>query len=285
MIDKLYWFVPPIVPRAVRKLLGMRRSEDRPLPVEPPQIEIPRWCSVTGGSLTGRSLFLNPEAKAYQSAMLDGTFDQFLFDYIDRTDWCGKVIYDVGGHIGYHTLNFAHRVGDSGRVFAFEPHPSHLERMGMNLKRNPDLEARITLLPLAASNRHGRLKFFCTESIEGGGSSASFAEGSSTPFPKSYYADYNAIEVETAKLDDLVTSGKCPPPDLLKIDVEGAEGLVIEGALETIKKYRPRMVMEVHSLPNMLRVTTLLLPLRYTFTLLEDEDRRCFIAIEPPPLR
>ena len=267
----------------MRKLLDVMRPEEPRLAVQSPQVECPRWCAVTGGALAGRSLFLNPDAQAYQTSMLDGTFDKFLFDYIDRNDWRGKVIFDVGAHIGYHTLNFAVRVGASGQVFAFEPHPSHLERIEINLKRNPDLKARINLMPLAASNGQGRLKFFCAESIEAGGSSASFVEGSSTPFPKSYYADYSAIGVETARLDDLIASGKCLPPDMLKIDVEGAESLVIEGALETIKKHHPRIVMEVHSLPNMLRVTTLLLPLGYSFTLLEDEDRRCFIAIEPPP--
>jgi FkbM family methyltransferase len=281
MNNKLRWFIPPIVPLAARKMAEALRPR-KATPVDDSEaVEKLRWCPIESGPLVGRSLYMNPEAQSYQTTMLQGTFDQFLFDYIDRTNWSGKVIYDIGAHIGYHTLNFAHRVGVEGRVFSFEPHPLHLERIKVNLSRNADLAARVTLVPVAVGNNAGRLALFCTESVEGGGSSASFIEGASTPFPRSNYSQYHAIEVETARLDDLVSAGRCLPPDLVKIDVEGAESLVIETALATLRKYKPIILMEVHSLPNMLRVTTLLLSLGYSFNLLEEEDRRCFVAVEP----
>jgi FkbM family methyltransferase len=281
MNNKLRSFIPPIVLLAARKMAEALRLRKATTVDASEAIENLRWCPIQSGPLVGRSLYMNPEARAYQGTMLQGTFDRFLFDYIDRTNWSGKVIYDIGAHIGYHTLNFAHRVGLEGRVFSFEPHPLHLERLKVNLSRNTDLAARVTLMPIAVSNNAGYLEFFCTESVEGGGSSASFIEGASTPFPRSNYTQYQAIQVEAARLDDLVTAGRCLPPDLMKIDVEGAESLVIEGALDTLRKYKPIILMEVHSLPNMLHVTTLLLPLGYSFDLLKEEDRRCFVAAEP----
>ena len=102
-------------------------------------IEIPRWCIFTGGRLAGRPFLCNPDAEEYQSMMLEGVFDDFLFKQVDKSDWSGKVIYDIGSHVGYHVLNFAERVGPNGKIFAFEPHPLHRERIVQNLSRNKDL--------------------------------------------------------------------------------------------------------------------------------------------------
>jgi FkbM family methyltransferase len=226
-------------------------------------------------------LYLNPEAQAYQAAMLNGTFDDFLFSYVDRSNWTGKTIYDLGAHVGFHTLNFAERVGTNGHVYSFEPHPLHLERVRLHLDRSPDLAARTTVFPIAASDRAGTTQFRFADTIERGGSSASFIEGASTAFPRSHYQSFQTMDVETARLDDLVAQARCAPPDLMKIDVEGAEGLLLTGAVDTLKKFRPRIVIEVHSIPNMLRVGELLVPLGYAFSILQDEDRRCFIAAEP----
>ena len=281
MNERLRWFIPPIVLIAIRKIAKALRPIESSSENDLEASENLRWCIIQGGSLTGRSLYINPDAQAYQSKMLEGKFDQALFEYVDRTNWNGKVIYDIGAHIGYHTLNFAQRVGEKGRVFSFEPHFLHLNRIKMNLSRNSDLATIVTLVPVAVSNSSGRIEFFSTDMVEGGGSSASFIQGASTTLPMSSYTNYKPTEVESASLDDLVARGRCLPPDLLKIDVEGAEGLVIDGGLETLRKYKPRIVMEVHSLPALLHVTTLLLSLGYSFNLLEEEDRRCFVAIEP----
>lgn len=282
MNDKLRLIIPPILLPSARKLakaLYVRKAN--PLKVPEPG-EILQWCSIQSGPLAGRSLYMNPEGQAYQASMLQGTFDQLLFDYIDRSVWCGRVIYDIGAHIGYHTLNFAHRLNQKGRVFSFEPHPLHLERIEANLSHNADLLDFVTLMPVALCNSTGDLEFYCTESVEEGGSSASFIEGASTSRPRSNYTEYQAIVVEAARLDDLIAAGKCLPPDLMKIDVEGAESLVIEGALATIGMYKPLVLIEVHSPRNMLQVTTMLASIGYSFDLLGEEDRRCFVAAKPP---
>lgn len=257
------------------------RSNRAEVRVNPLAAEISEWCQISAGALAGRKLFMNPSAKAYQGSMLSGTFDKVLFDYLDQRNWEGKVIYDLGTHIGFHTLNFALRVGPSGHVYSFEPHPMHQDRIKVNLSANQDLAERVTLMPIAAGNKTGQSKFRCTSSIEGGESSASFTEGASTPYPSSHYEHYDTLEVEVARVDDLITGGRIAPPDLLKIDVEGAESFVIEGALEAIRCYQPLMLIEVHSIVNMLHVTSLLLPMGYTFIILEEEDRRCFVAAEP----
>src|SRR6185312_5031510 len=101
--------VPPIVFSALRRVANLSTAEKN--------IENPRWCSFTGGRLKGRPFFCNPDAQEYQAMMLEGNFDDFLFKQVDTLDWSGKVIFDIGSHIGFHTMNFADRVGPKGRVF------------------------------------------------------------------------------------------------------------------------------------------------------------------------
>ena len=55
------------------------------------------------------------------------------------------------------------------------------------------------------------------------------------------------LTVDACRLDDLIATGKIPPPGLIKIDVEGAEELVLEGGLNLLMKYRPNIILEAHS--------------------------------------
>jgi hypothetical protein len=54
------------------------------------------------------------------------------------------------------------------------------------------------------------------------------------------------IEVAIRRLDTIIKEGGLPPPDLIKIDVEGAEADVLDGAKETIQNYRPILIIELH---------------------------------------
>lgn len=160
--------MPPLVVQAMRRLEEVLLRGKGKSTGAISEIENAEWCQIKKGPLEGRWLFMNRHAKAYQESMLQGTFDQFLFDYIDRKDWSDKTIYDIGAHIGYHTLNFGHRVGPSGKVFAFEPHTKHVERIRVNLSRNADLAGRITLMPIAVTSRLGTVQLYCTDSLVGG---------------------------------------------------------------------------------------------------------------------
>jgi len=285
LTGKLHWFVPPIVPLAFRKLATRRQAAAAAAvrrDTDPPAPSGPRWCEISTGPLTGRRLFIDPDVQAYQPAMLNGTYDQPLFTWLDKHDWSGKVIYDIGTHIGFHALVFADRVGPAGRVYSFEPHPLHRERIEQNLSGNAELASRVTLLPVAVSDGAGTLTFHCASTVETGESSGSFIEGASTTYPRSAYGEnYRPVDVASVRIDDVVAERRCAPPDLLKIDVEGAEGLVVVGALTTIRTYKPLLLIEVHSSVNMLQLATALLPLGYNFICLQEEDRRCFVAVIP----
>lgn len=275
MNPRIRQFVPPVLMDWGRQRQMAHRRE---------QIEQgAQWCRVQGGRLAGRYLYMNPNAGYYQADMLAGTYDTFFFERLDDHDWRGRVLYDIGGHIGYYTLSFAERAGPDGRVVTFEPQPANMERIRLNLSRNEDLAARVTLLGVAASDRPGTATFQRNDRIEDAASSLSHMDGVRRVLPEEVYSGHTPIQVETASLDGLVSSLACPPPDLIKLDVEGAETQVIQGAAEVLRAHRPMLFIEVHSIANMFHVMSTLQPLGYQVELLkEDSGGRCHIMAARP---
>ena len=71
-------------------------------------------------------------------------------------------------------------------------------------------------------------------------------------------------------------------PSLVKIDIEGAESLAMEGALEIIEKYKPIILLEIHSIYNAVQSLNILYNLNYQVYLLKKEDDgRCFVSATP----
>lgn len=139
----------------------------------------------------------------------------------------GFVVYDLGANTGFYTLLAAHLTGRQGQVYAIEPSSKNLAF----LRRHIDLNAlrNVICLPIAVSNRCGQARF------------ASHAD--------SYLGklDERGEElVPVTTLDHLLATEQCRPPDLLKIDVEGAEYEVLQGALELLRQHRPVLFLATH---------------------------------------
>ena len=106
--------------------------------------------------------------------MHEGTYDSFIYKVIDEFGpMKGSTIWDVGAHIGYHSLAFAALVGPSGHVVAFEPNPYNIKRLHQHLERNVDLGKHITLMTCALSNVDGEEDFVFSPEIDDGRSSGS----------------------------------------------------------------------------------------------------------------
>ena len=82
----------------------------------------PRWERVVAGPLAGRELLLAREANGVWNDMIDGRFDAELYSALSALTLRTPVIWDVGGHIGYHALGFAAHQR-AARVVSFEPNP------------------------------------------------------------------------------------------------------------------------------------------------------------------
>ena len=153
----------------------------------------------------------------------------------------GDTAIEVGGHIGYITMYLASLVGKDGRVVVFEPGSNNLDY----IKANVGSLENVDLIEKAVSDEDGVARFH-EESLTGQNNSLM---GDYNVFEKNRagaYSDveYQAREVPTVKLDNFVNERELAPT-LIKIDVEGAEFKVLEGARETLAKYRPAVVVEV----------------------------------------
>lgn len=146
----------------------------------------------------------------------------------------GETILDVGAWIGPLTFLFSHLVGENGKVYAFEPNPesfSILEHYTTNNKSD-----NIYLYKKAISNVVGYIKLHSPSQISRSASIRNHSDVSG--FKYEWKCDCTTID-EFCLTQDI-------RPDGIKIDVEGAEMNVLNGAFKIIEKYKPWCLLEFH---------------------------------------
>ncbi len=249
---------------------------------------------VQAGPAAGLRLLVNDRAPAFR-AMIAGTYDDFLWQAVDRMAVPPRRVLDVGAHIGYHALAFANRfpalpAGQAGaQVVAFEPNPVNVARIREHLRLNPAVAPRITVRATALADAAGTMDLNTSTNIEDQTSSGGHLAGVRPVLDAADYAraGFKPISVPLERLDDVARDEQWDGIDLVKIDVEGAEHLVLQGAMDTLRRHRPVLLIEVHSVACMLHVAGVLHALDYRIRLLhEDNARRAFIMAEvrPPPI-
>jgi FkbM family methyltransferase len=138
----------------------------------------------------------------------------------------GSVFYDVGANVGIYSLLSSQLVG-SGKVYAFEPVPRNLAYLRRHLKLNN--VDNVEVLALAICDVTGQANF----EVETTGLMGQLTEGGS-------------VTVSTATLDSLIENGSVAPPDVIKMDIEGAELLALRGASFIFEWYRPVLFLATH---------------------------------------
>ena len=145
----------------------------------------------------------------------------------------GMTVYDIGANIGFFSVIAARLTGPAGRVIAFDP----LEQNTKRIRHNSELNAmQITVRQLAVGAEDGTATFVVSE-VSSWGRLKSAGESA---------RKQGEMDVPVRRLDSLVREGTVPPPDLLKIDVEGAEEFVLRGAAGTIQLLKPVLLIELH---------------------------------------
>jgi FkbM family methyltransferase len=137
------------------------------------------------------------------------------------------VVFDLGGNVGYYNLIPAVRAGPRGRVFVFEPLPRNLDflRRHLSLYRIENG----TVIAAAVADRSGTVRF---------------AEDASTS--KGRIGESGTLEAKSVLLDDWIDAGRLPAPDLLKIDIEGAEFLALQDARRMLAAVYPPIFLSTH---------------------------------------
>lgn len=239
----------------------------------------PKWITVKNGLMKGGKIYIEPE-NVWQGDMEEGIFDNFIYDFLSDISLKHKIIFDIGAHIGYHSLCFAKLVGDEGKVISFEPNKSNIERFKINFSANSEFINRIVLEEVAVSSESGYSEFYFSDNVDNGTSSGSFLLGSSTALNINQYINmgFKKDGIITISLDNYCSRNNYVP-SLIKIDVEGAEHLVLYGAENILKKYKPILLIEIHSIFSMYEVMSKLIELKYITSIIHQEsDGRCFIT-------
>ncbi|HET7207559.1 MAG TPA: FkbM family methyltransferase [Terriglobales bacterium] len=181
------------------------------------------------GPLEGYRMYIDwSRYRSFVYGTWEPNVSQVVADVVKK----GMTVIDVGAHIGYYSLYFAKCVGPTGRVFCFEPVPENLALLRKNIQLNQI--SWIEALPNAVYSCIKDISFAVPSESENSG------EGSLT-----LDRGGRQILVHAISLDSFCSSSDIRP-DLIKLDVEGAELEALLGAKDIIDRCRPKLLIELH---------------------------------------
>jgi len=194
-------------------------------------------------NIQGNKMYVDAGQRIGDELLMDGVFEKYETELFKKMAQDGKVVVDIGANIGYYTLIAAKLVGSKGTVYAFEPEPSNYKLLYKNIQANG--YTNIIAVQKAVSKTNGKTKFYVDAATT---DVSSFAKDNVLKHSK----NLDCLEVETITLDDFFerTVGD-DRIDLMKIDVEGAEELVVDGAERVLRNNSLKILMEF--MPDQLR--------------------------------
>ena len=150
----------------------------------------------------------------------------------------GKVVYDVGAFEGILACFFARQ---AKHVVCFEPNPPTHERLRENLRLNGF--DNVTLCKIGLGSRPDSFTLVWDPLMPGG---ASAEKNAQDQMRRQNTGRLREETIRVSTLDAECAASRFPPPDFIKIDVEGLELEVLKGGMETLQRYRPELFLEMH---------------------------------------
>jgi FkbM family methyltransferase len=178
----------------------------------------------------GHFIYVDPTDEQIAPHLIaHGYWERWIDDAIGREIRPGDRVVEVGANLGYYTLRMAGAIGPQGRLDAFEASPYHAGLLARSVRFN-NYESHVRVHALAASDQPGELRF-----------SFSRREGGSGHIVVGEEPSRETIVVPAIRLDDVI-EGEI---NLLRMDAEGSEPLVLEGARGLLGRSRDvRICME-----------------------------------------
>ncbi|HEY0725004.1 MAG TPA: FkbM family methyltransferase [Pyrinomonadaceae bacterium] len=168
--------------------------------------------------------------------IIRGEYERDELDFVRRTIKTGQTVIDVGANIGVFTITMASLVGPTGKVYAFEPLETETTLIAQSLAEN-NFGDRVVVVPAAVSNEQGKGQLVrAAQTINAGGAYLTDRE---QEVPAGH--ETNAVELITLDTHPLLH-----PVSFIKIDIEGAEPLALQGARTILMQDRPVILSELH---------------------------------------
>lgn len=148
----------------------------------------------------------------------------------------GDFVFDIGANIGLFSIISAKQTGPLGKVFSFEPILETRKILEKNYRSN-NLN-NFTILPLALGEKNEDVFFLVNQQVLGDSRKILTNESD------------NIEQVKQKTLDSIILNEKITKVDFIKADIEGMERFFLQGAKETIKKFKPKMAICIYHLKD-----------------------------------
>jgi FkbM family methyltransferase len=185
----------------------------------------------------GVSMLLDPEDLVSRTILETGQWEPDSWATIKQQLPIGGTFVDVGAHIGTYSLKAARVVGERGHVISVEPNPATVQALRDNIQASGTNV--ISVQPVACSDSETELDLFAATRSNTGETSLSRENARQSGSVSAVY------HVRARPLDAILQDAGVSRVDVIKIDVEGAELLVLKGAKQTLARYSPILLVEV----------------------------------------
>jgi tRNA (mo5U34)-methyltransferase len=167
-----------------------------------------------------------------------GSYETQETAFVHRFLQTGMIVLDIGAHHGYYTMLASRRVGSNGQVIAFEPSPR--ERKALLVHQKLNRCKNVTVQGLALSNEEAEADLYVVQGTQTGFNSLR---------PPVVLSGSSPVRVLLIRLDAWLRNQSIAHVDFIKLDVEGAELSVLQGAAQLLtKRPRPVLLVEVQDI-------------------------------------
>lgn len=197
---------------------------------------IPDYLSIPEGKL-----LLNKKDAVTSVSIAFGIYEQFEIAVFKKNLRGRMKVIDVGANIGYYSMIASKHIGPNGVVYAFEPDQENYDLLKQNINLNN--LSNVKPYQLALSNKTGEETLYLS----------SYNKGDHRLYQPEN-ANRKTVTINATTLDDFCHQQQLQKIDIIKIDVQGAEGLVLEG-MKTVIRNNPKLTIFSEFFPRGIRAT------------------------------
>ncbi len=200
-------------------------------------------------TIFGHKIFLDTrDISIAPHIILDGYWEMWVTKVVMNLLKEDMNIIEIGANVGYYSLMFASKIGESGKLFVFEANPQIFDILIQSMEIN-GFSDRVNLENKAVTNKSGRISFNRLKRHHGSNSIIKFSDKRLEKLGE----EMDTIEIDTVSLDEYFKDQNIKI-DIIKIDAEGSEYLIFDGMKKLIND-NPNIIIICEFSPSLIRGT------------------------------